>query len=283
MRSLSITSGKGGVGKTNVAVNTAIALADRGKRVLLFDADLGLANVDVVLGVSPQATLADVVAQDVPLGRALHHVRPNLDLMPATSGVLRLEHLSDDDRTYLATQLDTLSHSYDVLLIDTGAGIGDNVLFFNDIVDQVLLVTVPEPTALTDTYAMIKVLSRNYHVETMRVVVNQATSTAAASAVFDKLAEVSRRFLNVEVALAGSLPADPAVGASVQERSPALIRHPNCPFSRSVRAMSARLEDALSDQSPTRTRSFWREWMRRQEGGQPLARPSADSIGVAKA
>lgn len=263
MRSLSVTSGKGGVGKTNVAVNLALALSQAGKRILLFDADLGLANVDVLLGLAPKATLADVVGKNLPLRDALHHVGDNLDLLPATSGLLRLEHLSDDDRMFLADELDGLSGDYDIMIVDTGAGIGDNVLFFNDLVDQVLLVTVPEPTALTDTYAMIKVLSRSYRVETMRVVVNQATSAATASSVYDKLSEVSRRFLSVDVAMAGALPTDPAVSASVQARTPALMHAERSDFARAIRALAVRLQEALDERSPTRTRSFFREWMAR--------------------
>lgn len=270
MKSLSITSGKGGVGKTNVAVNLALALADRGRRVLILDADLGLANIDILLGLRTQHTLYDVIAGTHALSDVVLRVRERVDLLPANSGVLRLERLTPDEHVRLATDLDALSDAYDVLLIDTGAGIGENVLFFNDLADQVLLVTVPEPTALTDTYAMIKILARTYGVEKMSVVINQAASEAAAATVHAKLSDVSRKFLGVEVELAGILPNDAAVPASVQARTAALSHNPNTAFSRAIRNLATSIEPRLGEGTPKRERGLWREWMTRTRGGRTL-------------
>ncbi|MDD9965183.1 MAG: MinD/ParA family protein [Myxococcales bacterium] len=263
MKSISITSGKGGVGKTNISINLALALAKRGLRVLLLDADMGLANVDVLLGIHAERTLYDVVTNDLSLRDILVHVSDHLDLLPAHSGVLRLERLSDTDRTRLVDELDGLCEGYDALLIDTGAGIGENVLFFNDLADRVLLVTVPEPTALTDTYAMIKILNRSYGVDSMSLIVNQAATAAVAANVHEKLEEVSNRFLGLSLTLAGSLPSDPAVCSAVQARTAVLEHDGESPFARGIRAMAARLASELEG-LPRRQQSFWRDWIERQ-------------------
>lgn len=242
MKSLAITSGKGGVGKTNIAANLGLCLGESRKRVLLLDADLGLANLDVMLGVNPTLTIANVLAGEKPLREVLIELTPYVDLVPASSGIRRLERLAPSQRVALAVELDSIVHEYDILLIDTGAGIGDNVLFFNDYADAVLVVTMPEPAALTDAYAIIKVLARSCHRRDLAVLVNQAASASVAAAVQSKLDEVSQRFLGLQPFAAGYLPTDPALLRAVATRTPVLQTEPHAPYSRGIRSLAARLD-----------------------------------------
>lgn len=252
MKSLAITSGKGGVGKTNVAANLGLCLGAEGKRVLLFDADLGLSNLDVMLGVNPTGTIADVLAGERTLPEILVPLSNQVDLVPAGAGIRRLERPSSSQRLELAAAIDGLAPNYDLLIIDTGAGIGDNVLFFNDYATAVLVVTMPEPAALTDAYAMVKVLAHTCHRRDVAILVNQAVSASVASAVQSKLEEVSQRFLNVQTFYAGYLPSDPALLRAVASRSPVMHTEPQAPFCRGIRALCGKL-DALfqhAGQSP---------------------------------
>lgn len=242
MKSLAITSGKGGVGKTNVAANLGLCLGAEGKRVLLLDADLGLASLDVMLGVNPSSTIADVLVGERTLPEVLIPLSEHVDLIPAGSGIRRLERLSASQRLELASALDELSPSYDLMIIDTGAGIGDNVLFFNDYATAVLVVTMPEPAALTDAYAMVKVLAHTCHRRDVAVLVNQAVSASVASAVQSKLEEVSQRFLNVQTFYAGYLPSDPALLRAVSARTPVFQMDPQAHFCRGIRALCGRLD-----------------------------------------
>jgi flagellar biosynthesis protein FlhG len=160
LRVMAVTSGKGGVGKTMLTANLAVLGAKRGKRVLIIDADLGLANVEIVFGVKPKRHVGDLLNPEVSADDVLIEVRPGIHILPAASGIQQLTQLGEDQKLRLIATLDGLAERFDLVLIDSGAGIGDNVLFFVGVAQEIVLVVTPEPTSLVDAYAAVKVLSQ---------------------------------------------------------------------------------------------------------------------------
>src|SRR3954467_3202245 len=196
---IAITSGKGGVGKSNVAVNLAIQLATAGREVVLLDADLGLANADVLCNVDLPFNLSHVIARKKELSDVLVTAPGGFKLIGGASGLARMADLTDFDRQRLVEALGELERQTDIILIDTGAGISPNVLSFTRCADHVLVVTTPEPTAITDAYAVIKVISKETGGRRVSLLVNQARSNAEAKVVFERIAKVAKQFLNVVV------------------------------------------------------------------------------------
>lgn len=246
MKSIAISSGKGGVGKTTVTVNLGLALASMGKRVLLVDGDLGLANIDIVAGLSVRRSFADTVDGKLALLDVLVDVAPGVQLLPASSGVLKLERLTVDHRLEIANELHELSGLFDVMLFDTGSGLTENVLFFDSIADEVLVVTTPEPTAVTDSYALIKVLATHCHVQGISLLVNRSDSAAEGSETHRKLADVCRRFLSTSLAYAGTISKDRAVEQAVRAQSPFVIGNRSCAASSGVFALAARFDQLFT-------------------------------------
>lgn len=258
LRVLGVVSGKGGTGKTNVAVNVAVALAARGRRVLLIDGDTALANADILLDVSPRHHLGDVLRGDVPIERALVASAHGVTLLPASSGGLELERLDDAQQLALLGALESLDDAFDVVVVDTGAGISPNSLFFAGASQDVVLVTTPEPTALVDTYATIKALARRAGVTRVRLVVNQAGGGASAAEVHVRLGQLARRFLDVQIDLAGWLPFDAHVHRAVMRRAPVIADSPRAEISVRLRALAEHLVGAPADDRGDRLRFFWR-------------------------
>src|SRR3989440_4318703 len=188
---IAITSGKGGVGKSNIAVNLAIKLAGAGKDVVLLDADLGLANADVLCNIDLPSNLAHVIARKKELSEVIVQGPGGFRLIGGASGLARMADLSDVDRQRLVDALGELEHEADVILIDTGAGISPNVLAFARAADHVLVVTTPEPTAITDAYAVIKVISRDGNERRVSLLVNQVQSPAEARVVYERISKVA--------------------------------------------------------------------------------------------
>jgi len=219
VRVLAVTSGKGGVGKTNVTVNLAVHLARKGHRVLVLDGDMGLGNVDVMVGLTPARTLADVFAGTHTLEEVLARGPEGIDIVPAGSGVARLTELGEEGQLRLLAEVSSLPTPPDYLLLDTGAGIGANVRFLAGCAQEILVVTVPEPTAITDAYALMKVVSRQCGERRFRLVVNLASGRKEALDVFRRVALAADRFLGVAVDLAGFVPRDAAVGRAVRDQS----------------------------------------------------------------
>ena len=244
---VAITSGKGGVGKSNVAVNLAITLAGAGKRVTLLDADLGLANADVLCNVDLRTNLSHVIARKKELSEVLVKAPGGFNLIGGASGLARMADLTDDDRQRLVDALGELEQQADVILIDTGAGISPNVLSFTRAADHVLVVTTPEPTAITDAYAVIKVISRDGTDRRLSLLVNQARSPGEGRVVHERIAKVAKQFLGVSVLDAGYVLADEHVQNAVRSRTPFVLGAPNCPAAKCIEKLAMRLEQGVTN------------------------------------
>jgi flagellar biosynthesis protein FlhG len=241
MVTLSITSGKGGVGKTNVVVNLAVALARLRHRVVVLDADFGLGNVDVLLGLAPASHLGHVLAGDKTMREVIVEGPEGIHIIPASSGLRELTVLSDTHWHRLETGLRALAQDYDFLLVDTAAGIADNVIDLLATTDRVLIVTSPEPTAVVDAYAVIKVLTANGVQTELGVLVNDAHDADEASTVFRQLQVAAERFLNRRVHSYGFVAHDPAVRDAVCLQQPVVYQHPQSPASLCFRLLATRV------------------------------------------
>lgn len=239
--SIAITSGKGGVGKTFVTVNLGIALARRGLSVLIVDADLGLANVDTMLGLTPRATVRQVLAGECALADVLIDGPAGTRIVPAASGFEDVARLGGQRLYELLADLHLLAQGYDVALIDTAAGIAPAVLGATLLADRKVVVATPEPTALTDAYALLKVLATRYGALDADVIVNQARSRAEAARTFAHLARVTERFLGFTPRSLGHLPHDGEVVAAIRRQQPVLDLAPRTPVSLALEALAARL------------------------------------------
>jgi flagellar biosynthesis protein FlhG len=243
---IAITSGKGGVGKTNVAVNLAITLATAGKKVVLLDADLGLANADVLCNIDLPANLSHVIAKRKDLNDVMVDAPGGFQMIGGASGLARMADLSDADRQRIVAAMGELEQAADVILIDTGAGISPNVLAFTRAADHVLVVTTPEPTAITDAYAVVKVITRDNADRRVSLLVNQAHSAGEARIVHERIAKVARQFLSVSLFDAGYIPADEHVSMAVRKRSPFVLSAPKCAAAEAVSQLAVRLEQGVA-------------------------------------
>lgn len=261
LRVIAVTSGKGGVGKTHLCANLAVLAARAGRRVLLVDADLGLANADIVLGICPTHHLGHLLdgtasADDV-LAQGPHGIR----VLSAASGVQRLTRLGDEQKRALIAAFDPLDQRFDLVLVDCGAGIGDNVLFFAGAAQEALLVVSPEPTSLADAYATVKVLSQEAGVTNFSVVANQAADFQGRD-VFRRLVQVTERFLSARLTYLGSVPRDESLLRALQVQQPVVDLYPRAPASRSLAALA----EALLSSSPPSSlgggvKLFWQRFL----------------------
>ncbi len=226
-RRIAIVSGKGGVGKTVITANLAAKLSLSGQRTLVVDADLGLANLDILLGLSPQGTLLDVVHGRRLLDEVLIHTEKGFDLLPAGSGLPEGAALTQVLSDSVRSILQAVEARYDIILFDAGAGVGDVVVFFASLSSEIMLIVTPEPTSLMDAYATIKILNQMHGKDEFLVVVNQADPDSlnqTASTIVGHLRNVAARFLNsrqgkpVRIDLVGSIPLDPAIPRAIRQR-----------------------------------------------------------------
>lgn len=242
VRVIAVTGGKGGVGKTSVSVNLATGLAAAGRRVVLLDGDLGLANVDVLLGLSPRYTLAHVLAGERTLDEILVSTRQGFQIVPAASGAADLAALSAGGHLGLVQAFSALAARLDVLLVDTAAGIAPGVLQFAQASQHVLVVVTDEPASLTDAYALIKVLSRDHGVSRFRVVANMSRGPGEGERLFRKLTAVTGRFLDVILEYVGEIPEDEHVRRAIRVQRPVLDAYPGSPAGRAFKKLAARAD-----------------------------------------
>jgi len=236
---IAVTGGKGGVGKTSVSVNLATALSASGKRVVLFDGDLGLANADVFLGLSPRYTLAHVISGERTLDEILVKAPQGFHVVPAASGAADLANMTATQHLGLVQAFSSLAARVDVLIVDTAAGIAHSVLQFSQAAQHVLVVICDEPASITDAYALVKVLSRNHGVTRFRVVANQVRAAGSGKELFERFERVTARFLDVMLEFAGEIPEDDLLRRSVREQRPVCDAYPGSPASRAFKKLAA--------------------------------------------
>ncbi|MEM8781705.1 MAG: P-loop NTPase [Planctomycetota bacterium] len=272
-RSIAVTSGKGGVGKTTTSVNLAVQLARMGRRVVLLDADLGTANVDVMCNLTPTGTIADVAAGRLTFSDIALPAPGGFRVVPGCSGLANLAALGRSQLDRLAAQMSRLESEADVMLIDTGAGVGPAVHAFCAAAERMLVVTTPEPTAITDAYALIKTIhqpdtrstSAAMAIPETHLLVNQARDAAEADQVYERVANVCRHFLSMTPRSAGHIVLDPKVQRAVRRRKPFTLDAPNALAAKGLHQLAHRLDreatDANSDQEGLLARMS--RWLRR--------------------
>ncbi|KFI22199.1 MinD/ParA family protein [Nitrosococcus oceani] len=226
VRVVAITGGKGGVGKTNVSVNLAVALANQGQKVMLLDADLGLANIDVLLGLQPTYNLAHVVNGECSLEDIIIPGPAGIKVVPAASGARAMAHLSPAEHAGLIHAFSKLGTALDVLLIDTAAGISDSVISFTRAAQEVLMVVCDEPASITDAYALIKILSRDHRLHRFHILANMARSIQEGRELYDKLVKVTNQFLDVTLEFSGVVPYDDCLRKAVKKQSAVVSSYP---------------------------------------------------------
>jgi len=244
---IAVSSGKGGVGKTNIVANIAVAGAKQGSRVMIMDADLALGNLDVLLGLTPAYSLEDVIAGRQTLEEIVVVGPAGVQILPATSGAQDLTALSRDQQLHLQTQFLNLATPPELLLIDCAAGISANVLYFSLVAHEVLVVVTPEPTSLTDAYALIKVLSTRYRQKRFRILINMAKQVREAKDVFRKLSKVTDRFLSLSLDFAGWVPLDDRLPMAVCQQQAVVEAFPKASSSRALSDLVATLQGWRSE------------------------------------
>lgn len=238
---ISVTSGKGGVGKTSILSNMAIQMAKQGKRVLILDGDLGMANVDIMFNVRAERHILDVVTGKASLQDILLHPQENIAIIPGGSGVFALQNLSVFEKQALLNEVSTLGHDYDVMLIDTAPGIDDNVLYLNSAAQEICVVVTPEPASVADAYALIKVLNQRCRETKFSIVCNQVRDDQDGQRLFAKLDQVASQFLYVSLDYKGSIPNDPNLRQSTRAQQLVSRAHPDSPSVHAFRSLASNL------------------------------------------
>ncbi len=242
VRVIAVASGKGGVGKTNVSVNLAVSLSKIGNRVLLMDADMGLANVDIMLGLQTDYNLSHVLDGQKELRDVMVEGPAGVKVIPAASGVRRMAQLSAMENAGIINAFSELNGDLDVLIVDTAAGIADSVVSFCRAAQEVVVVVTDEPASITDAYALIKVLSRDYKLSKFRLLANMSRSPAHGQQLYEKLARVCEQFLDVTIDYLGTVPFDHDLREAVQKQVPVTVHRPNSVSSKAFQAMAQKIE-----------------------------------------
>jgi flagellar biosynthesis protein FlhG len=260
---IAVTSGKGGVGKTNIVGNLAIAYQRMGKKALIFDADLGLANIDIIYGINPKHTIEEVIRGEKELSQIIVKGPEGVAVIPASSGVQELAHLSEGHKINLLNEFDILNRKFDLLLIDTSAGISSNVTYFNLAAQERIVVVTPEPTSITDAYALIKVMYNKYGVKNFYLLMNMVKDDKEAISVYKNLSSVVAKFMgSISIDYAGYIPYDKHLHESVSRREPVSCCYPQSSSSRSFKELA----DYLLNQTKGRSNDgnikfFWKRLM----------------------
>jgi len=267
---IAITSGKGGVGKSNVSVNLAIALARKGKRVCVFDADTSLANVNILLNIRPKFTLEQLLNGERQLADILVEGPEGIRIVPAASGIAEFAHLDDSQQAIMLKALAELEQQFDFLLIDTAAGISSNVTQFIQAAQHCILVVTPEPTSLTDAFALMKVLHRNDSVTQLHVLTNMADDYANSVDIYKRLSSAAMRYLHMQTHYLGYIPRDDLLRIAVQKQAPVCVAFPTSPASYRFLSLADSIESIYTGQkSPYSFSLFWRKLLRAKPAKAP--------------
>lgn len=269
VRTLAVTSGKGGVGKTNVAVNLGLALTELGRRVLLFDADMSLANVDVLLGLQTRYNLSHLLSGERALEEILVETPGGMKIVPAASGIQKMAELPAVEQAGLIRAFGDMDDEVDFLIVDTAAGISGNVVNFARACQEIAVVLCDEPTSLTDAYAFIKLLNRDYGVFRFQIIANMVQSPEQGQGLFVKLCRVTDRYLDVTLNLLGSIPYDANLRRAVQRQSPVVHSFPRSPAALAFRDLARRVERLAPPEQAGGYLEFFVERMIRYGAGQP--------------
>lgn len=241
-RIITVSSGKGGVGKTNIAINLAIAFAEIGKKVVVMDADLGLANVNVILGIIPKYNLYHVIKKQKQIRDIIVDTQYGIQIIAGASGFAQLANLDEEERGAFIEGLKDLGYA-DIIIVDTGAGVSQNVLSFLRAADEAIIITTPEPTAITDAYGIIKSISTEANGPNIKLVVNRVNSVMEGKKVAERVINIAGQFLNIKVNNLGFVFEDNVVPRAVIKQDPFIKSAPNSKASQSIKHLMSRLEN----------------------------------------
>lgn len=260
IRTLSIASGKGGVGKTTLTVNLAYYLSALGKKVLILDGDMSLANVDIFLKKNPEHSLSDFFGGDISLDDILIKYSKNIHILPGSSGVLELTQLSSFQKKMLIDGVSEMEGDYDYLLIDTASGISDEVLYLSSAAQEVFLVVQPDPASMTDSYALMKLLNQKYKTKSFSIIANQVMNDQEGLSIFQRLNLVSSKFLNVNLHYAGFVPFDLKLRQATHKQELIGIHAPQCLSSLSIRQIAGNIEKTANrEECQGGLKFFWHQ------------------------
>ncbi len=266
-RVITVTSGKGGVGKSTMTVNLAIELSRLGKKVIILDADFGLANIEVMLGIRPEHNLADLMFRGLELKDIITPGPENIGFISGGSGIQELSRLTRDQVVYLVQKLYELDELADIILVDTGAGIADSVLEFVAASNEVLIVATQEPTSITDAYALLKTLNRkgSFSKEDtkIRMVANRIKNEEEGIALHNKLSIVADNFLNIKIDYMGSVPDDQNCSKAIMQQMPIILSQPNSQSAKAIKELAAKLADIKKEQGDSKgIAQLFNRWMK---------------------
>lgn len=248
-RIITVTSGKGGVGKTNTTVNLAIQLTKLGKKVVILDADLGLANIELLLGITPKYTLADVINGKKTIEEILTLGPLGIKFISGGSGIQQLISVSDSQLNFFVQNLVKLDKIADIILIDTGAGLSNSVMSFVKAVNEIIIVTTPEPTSITDAYSLIKVLkSDGSEIPKINIIINRVDDDNEGNEVFEKLCKVSTKFLQINLENLGYIQYDPYLVKAVKRQQPVMILYPKAISTKAFENIGSKLLNLHSEE-----------------------------------
>ncbi len=243
VRAIAVTGGKGGVGKTNVSVNLAVALADLGRRVMILDADLGLANIDVVLGLHPEYDLSHVLRGEKMLEEVVVEGPSGVKIIPGASGIRQMAELSQAEHAGLIRGFSDISNDLDFLIVDTAAGISDTVISFSRAVQELIVVVCDEPASITDAYAMIKLLYKEYGINRFRILANMTRSAQEGRDLYNKLCRVTDRYLEVMLNYIGGIPYDESLRKAIKNQKPVVHAFPRSQAAQTLKNLAKKADN----------------------------------------
>lgn len=268
VRVISVTSGKGGVGKTNIAANLAYLLSRLNKKALVLDADAGLANIDVILGINSQYNLYHVLKGEKSLAETVIDGPGGIKILPSASGIPEMTDLSRGQKLTLIDELNALNEEFDFMIIDTGAGISSNVMYFNMAAKEIVVVTSPEPTALTDAYALIKVLYQRYAKKRFRLLVNMVRNSSEAKEIYERLSHATDHFLNLTIEYLGCVLLDEKVKDAIKQQKVLAEVYPNSPATRCLAKIADKLCSEIQEEDENGSINFFWESIIEKDCGQ---------------